>query len=99
MKQVTKDKNIVRICSVKELKFNFVKSTYTRILREEKEDRELFNKIVMDLIPKFHLRALAKEIALGKDRNDFNIIEVTQLMNSFEKEHEEKVKILYGVKI
>ena len=53
----------------------------------------------MDLIPKFHLRALAKEIALGKDRNDFNIIEATQLMNSFEKEHEEKVKILYGVRI
>ena len=99
MKQVTKDKDIVRICSVKELKFNFVKSTYARILREEKEDRELFNKIVMDLIPKFHLRALAKEIALGKDRNDFNIIETTQLMNSFEKEHEEKVKILYGVRI
>ena len=99
MKQVTKDKDIVRICSVKELKFNCVKSTYARILREEKEDRELFNKIVMDLILKFHLRALAKEIALGKDRNDFNIIEVTQLMNSFEKEYEDKVKILYGVEI
>ena len=99
MKQVTKDKDIVKIGSVNELKFNFVKSTYARILREEKEDREMFNKIIMDLIPKSHLRALAKEIALGKDRNDFNIIEVTQLMNSFEKEHEDKVKILYGVEI
>ena len=98
MKQITKDKDIVKICSVKELKFNFVKSTYARILREEKEDRETFNKIVMDLIPKFHLRAMVKEIALGKDRNEFNIIERTQLMNSFEKEHEEKLQILYGVK-
>ena len=41
MKQVTKDKDIVKIGSVNELKFNFIKSTYARILREEKEDREL----------------------------------------------------------
>lgn len=96
LKQITKDKDIVKIANENELNFNFMKSSFAKLLEESIENEKIFRKIVMDLTPKFHKTVREREILLGKDRNKFSVFEKQQLLDEFEKEH---IDVLQGVRI
>ncbi len=96
LKQITKDKDIVKIANENELNFNFMKSSFAKSLEESIENEKIFRKIVMDLTPEFHKTVREREILLGKDRNKFSVFEKQQLLDEFEKEH---IDVLQGVRI
>lgn len=96
LKQVTKDSNIVKIATESELNFNFIKSSYSKILKNSIENEKIFKKLIMDLIPVFNKKVCQREIILGKDRTQFTVFEEQQLLREFEKEHADKLKVLQG---
>lgn len=95
LKQVTENKDVIKIASGKELNLNIIKGTYVKIIDTEKENEQIFRRIVMDLTPEFHKKINQREIQLGKDRNKFSVFEKQQLLDEFEKEH---IDILQGAR-
>lgn len=95
LKQITKDKDIVKIANENELNFNFIKSSFAKALGESIENEKIFRKIVMDLTPEFHKKINQREIQLGKDRSKFSVFEKQQLLDEFEKEH---IDVLQGAR-
>lgn len=95
LKQIIKDKDIVKLANKDELKFNLIKSSFSKILKESIENEKIFRKIVMDLMPDFHQKVREREILLGKDRSEFSVFEKQQLLDEFEKEH---IDVLQGAR-
>lgn len=96
LKQITKDKDIVKLGCSEELSSNIVKPIYLRMIKENIENEQIFRKIVMDLMPEFLIQVQKHELLWGKDRSKFTVIEREKIMSEFEKKH---IEVLQGAKI